>query len=93
MITVNVKDKQKTPSGWEFIVELIEVEDISKFTVQLDDDYYIDLTNRQIPPEELVRKAFIFLLRRESKHTILKSFNLRDITKYFPDFEEMIKVV
>jgi hypothetical protein len=42
-------------------------------------------------PERLVRRSFEFLLQREPKESILKSFALTDIGRYFPDFEREIR--
>ena len=36
--------------------------------------------------EDLVRRAFDFLLEREQPHEILKSFELADVSRYFPEF-------
>lgn len=36
--------------------------------------------------EDLLRSSFEFLLERESKESILPSFRLSDIKKYFPEF-------
>lgn len=93
MVNINIKNREKTPGGWVFIIDLIEEnqEDL-EFRVELDEDYYNDLTNLSIEPEELIKRAFQFLLRREAKHTILKDFNLRQVGKYFPDFEGLVKV-
>ena len=41
-------------------------------------------------PESLVRRSFEFLLAREPKESILKSFALTDIGRYFPEFEREI---
>ena len=41
-------------------------------------------------PENLVRRSFEFLLTREAKESILKSFALPDIGRYFPEFEAEI---
>ena len=38
--------------------------------------------------EQLVRDAFEFLLKRESKESILREFDLSVIKRYFPDFEK-----
>ena len=38
-------------------------------------------------PESLVRRSFEFLLQREPKESILTSFALTDIGRYFPEFE------
>ena len=41
-------------------------------------------------PEQTLRRAFDFLLEREPAESILRSFALEDIARYFPEFwEEM----
>jgi hypothetical protein len=37
---------------------------------------------------ELVEASVRFLLEREPKESILRSFDLRDIARYFPEYEE-----
>jgi hypothetical protein len=39
-------------------------------------------------PEELIEAAFLFLLAREPKASILPRFELPVIERYFPDFRE-----
>ena len=41
-------------------------------------------------PEELVRQCFVFLLDREPKESILRSFDVSVIGRYFPEFEGVI---
>ena len=41
-------------------------------------------------PGELVRRSFVFLLEREPKESILRSFDLPVIGRYFPDYERVI---
>jgi hypothetical protein len=41
-------------------------------------------------PEQLVTRTFEFLLAREPAEQILKSFELADVQRYFPDFEREI---
>jgi len=42
------------------------------------------------PPEQILRRAIDFLLEREPAESILRSFALEDIARYFPEFwEEM----
>jgi len=41
-------------------------------------------------PEGLVRRSMNFLLERESKESILNSFSLTDISRYFPEYEREI---
>ena len=42
-------------------------------------------------PEGLVRRSFEFLLAREPRESILKSFSLPDIGRYFPEYEREIR--
>ena len=41
-------------------------------------------------PVDLVRRSFAFLLAREPKESILRSFDLPVIGRYFPDYERSI---
>ena len=41
-------------------------------------------------PVDLVRRSFAFLLEREPKESILRSFELPVIGRYFPDYERVI---
>ena len=41
-------------------------------------------------PVDLVRRSFVFLLEREPKESILRSFDLPVIGRYFPDYERVI---
>ena len=41
-------------------------------------------------PIDLVRRSFAFLLEREPKESILRSFDLPEIGRYFPDYERTI---
>ena len=59
-------------------------------TVTLSDSYYQKLTGGKITPEELIRKSFEFLLEREPNTSILRSFELPVIGRYFPEYEQVI---
>ncbi len=43
-----------------------------------------------VAPKRVVEAAFRFLLDREAKESILARFGLKDISRYFPEFEETI---
>ena len=81
MIKVEKKNQQ------EFTVEV----EGKEYNVNLDDEYWQDLTGGKIAKEELIKKSFEFLLEREPKESILSRFNLRIINQYFPEFEEEIR--
>ena len=42
-------------------------------------------------PTDLVRRSFLFLLAREPKESILRSFDLPVIGRYFPEYEREIR--
>ncbi len=41
-------------------------------------------------PTDLVHRSFEFLLQREAKESILRSFPLSTISRYFPEYEREI---
>ena len=75
----------------EFLVTVEEEGSSTEHTVNLDYEYYSNLTDGKITRDELIKKSFEFLLKRESKESILPEFNLRIIKSYFPEYEKEIK--
>jgi hypothetical protein len=51
---------------------------------------YQRLAGNKASPAELVRASFLFLLEREPKESILRSFNLTAISRFFPEYEREI---
>ena len=82
-------------NSWRYNVEIFENDGSGSKTshqVTLDKDYYMDLTEKgRIVPEEFVKKSFEFLLNRESKDSILRQFDIAQITDFFPEYEKEIK--
>jgi hypothetical protein len=60
-------------------------------TVTVEPDYCKKLTGGRVRPELLVEKSFAFLLAREPNTSILRSFDLPVIGRYFPEYETTIK--
>jgi len=83
---VKIEDMIKTPTGWIFEVSIGE----TNYEILLEKEYWKKLTGEEIDPSELIKKSFRFLLLREPKESILKSFNLKIIGKYFPEYEKEI---
>ena len=84
MITVNSID------GNTFEVTVVAAT-TTTHKVALKPDYYEKLTGKRVTPEVLVQKSFEFLLDRESNTSILRSFDLPVIGRYFPEYERVIK--
>ncbi|MGB7876267.1 MAG: hypothetical protein WBL25_17925 [Anaerolineales bacterium] len=64
---------------------------ITKHKVTVTVAYYKQLTAGAVPPEELVKKSFEYLLAREPNTSILSAFNLTVISTYFPGYEREMK--
>ncbi len=88
MANITITREEKMENGWKFGVNV----DGLDFEVDLGNEYYNKLTSGHISPAALVKKSFEFLLKREHKESILRNFNLKDITKYFPGYEREISV-
>ena len=49
------------------------------------------LTSGKANAERLIEESFRFLLERESNTSILRSFQITDISHYFPEYEREIR--
>jgi len=82
---------EPTATGWRFRVVVREGTEQTEHTVTLERAVYERLTRGAVPPERLIRQAFVFLLEREPKESILRMFDLPMIGRYFPEFEATMR--
>jgi len=76
---------------YEVVVDGSEKSSETTHRVLLHPDYYRKLCGGTVTHEWLIIQSFKFLLAREPNTAILTSFDLRDINRYFPEYEgEMI---
>jgi hypothetical protein len=80
-------EQTKTGEPLEFRVTVNEEGSKTRHTVTMRKATYEKLTAARVAPVECVRAAFEFLLDREPKESILSSFDISVIGKYFPKFE------
>jgi len=59
-------------------------------SVTVAQEYLQKLTGGRASAETLIEKSFEFLLERESNTSILRSFDLPMIQRYFPEYERTI---
>ena len=78
-------------SGWECQVAISESGGRTTHTVQVEKAYRDRLVGSDVSVERLVEKSFEFLLAREPKESILRSFALPVIARYFPEYEREIR--
>jgi hypothetical protein len=72
-----------------FRVTVEEAGETTNHTVTLEPAYATRLAGA-VPRERLIRSSFEFLLEREPKEAILRSFDLPMIARYFPEYEAEI---
>jgi len=91
METIHISEQEKTDNEWTFLVRVGE-ENTTQHIVTVVKEYWKSLTDEKEMPEDLVRRSFEFLLARESKESILKTFSLEKIQEYFPEFEQEVRL-
>jgi hypothetical protein len=84
-------DCQPASDGWTCTVEVADDRGASRHTVRVPASDLARLDPTATDPTDLVRRSFVFLLRHEPKESILASFDLAVISRYFPDYETEIR--
>jgi hypothetical protein len=95
MATIEVERLEGDQGGdgeqrYEFQVIVKEDRGQTRHRVTLRTGDYERLSAGRADPETLVAESFRFLLERESKESILRSFDLTVIARYFPEYEREI---
>ena len=75
----------RDPLEFEVIVRQGKGE--TRHHVTMSRETYDQLTAGKHTPERCLEAAFQFLLERESKESILRSFDVTVISRYFPEFQ------
>ena len=88
MPTIKVS-KSEIETGWIFEVN-VSNGNSTTHRVNLTRDYYEHLSLEDTNPSDLVEGSFKFLLEREPKEMILRTFDLKIISHYFPEYERRI---
>jgi hypothetical protein len=80
-----------TESGWRCEVVVGDDANATTHVVAVDTAELERLAGHDPEPRRLVRDSFEFLLAREPRESILRSFNLSRIGHYFPEWEAEIR--
>ena len=89
-MTEPIVECRATEDGWHCTVTLGDDANATTHEVQVDRDALDDLAPGA-PPEELVRASFVFLLEREPREAIMRSFELPIIGRFFGDYRDEIR--
>ena len=82
-----------TPTGWHCAVSIDDGRGTSAHhvTVATEDATELAAAADQSDVERLVYETVAFLLEREPKESILSTFDLTVVSRYFPEFEAEIR--
>jgi hypothetical protein len=88
MASISVRCEGDPEWGWTCHVTLREEgRNVSSHTVHVGAADLSRLDPGATEPTKLVKASFAFLLERESPEMILRSFDLTDIARYFPEYD------
>ena len=68
----------------------VKANQITKHVVYVTDEMLFNLTKNKISKKELLNFSFNFLLKRETNTSILSSFDIAEISKYFPEYTKKV---
>jgi hypothetical protein len=90
MAEIDVRPTERDDE-YEFDVTVREGRGETRHAVTVSREDYERLSGGEASPEALVTESFRFLLEREPKESILRSFDLTVISRYFPEYEREIR--
>ena len=73
-----------------FEVTVVEIS-TTAHTVTISDQSLNDLTDKKVTKTQLLEFSFNFLLDREPNTSILSSFDINVISRYFPDYRDEVR--
>ena len=84
---------EPAPDGWRCTVSVRDDRGSSthEVTVSTDDATALAAATDASDVERLLYETFDFLLEREPKESILRSFDITVVNQYFPDYEHEIR--
>jgi hypothetical protein len=90
MATIDVRSERAT-DGWTCDVRVVDEQSATEHTVGVTDDELERLDPGATDPTDLVRRSFEFMLEHEPKESVLRTFELPLIGRYFPEYERTIR--
>ncbi len=90
MAEISVSVNRDDP-GWLALISVSESGVVSRFNVRVSKAELERFDPGAADPTDLVRRSFEFLLAREPAGSILTSFGLSTIQRYFPEYEREIR--
>jgi hypothetical protein len=88
---IDLRLESEGSDGWDYLVRVAEGAGQTEHRVHLAEADYQRLTATTVSPDMLLQRMFEFLLVHEPKESILRQFDLAVVSRYFPDFESVIR--
>jgi hypothetical protein len=89
--SVEVECTGSARTGWTCFVTIRDEGRVSEHEVRVRAADLDRLASGSADPTDLVERSFAFLLEREPPSSILRSFDLTEIGRYFPEYERTIR--
>lgn len=89
--TIGIRELRREQDAAVFLVTVSGEGPDTSHEVRVCDADRIRLVGDAVPAEELLGRSFRFLLAREPKGSILPSFDIMTIARYFPEYPERVK--
>lgn len=86
-----VVESSPVDGGWVACVTVTDHGASREFEVGVTTAELAHFAPAAVDPTQLVRRSFEFLLAREPKESILSSFGLSTIARYYPEYEHEIR--
>jgi hypothetical protein len=77
--------------GWRCVVRLTDAAGTGEHEVAVGAADLARLEPGAADPTDLIRRSFEFLLEREPRASILRTFEITVIGRYFPDWEGAVR--
>jgi hypothetical protein len=90
MVDIEISTETDSSRGWRFNVTLFTEGRKRDYDVSLSWSDYDHWSHGRVPPEQVVRAAFKFLLDREPADAILGQFDCAVIRRYFPEVDQKL---
>ncbi|PSO52801.1 MAG: hypothetical protein BRC47_12325 [Cyanobacteria bacterium QS_7_48_42] len=87
MANIEIQSQTEQDNGWAYEVNLDNNGSQHQYSVTLSRSDYDKWSQGQLPPKNVVKAAFEFLLERESASSIMSKFDCSVIRRYFPDVD------
>jgi hypothetical protein len=90
---ITVEKVSDTAQSAHFKVVIESVDSTTTHDVMVPKSYWRSVTHNHVGINTFVKDSFEFLLKREPQESILPSFEIQMIERYFPEYEQTLRAL